>query len=103
MPYFAKVRMRANCDRGDFTRRRRGYNRTFGFLTCRRGRNYSQHTRLVDRVVSWRRVRTRWRADRWFRREQGLGRLARSGDPLAGVAARVRLLVLAKQGLLPEG
>jgi hypothetical protein len=87
----------------NLTRQRRGYNRTFGFLTCRRGRNYSQHARLADRLVGWRRVGTWWRADRWFRFEQGFGRLARSGDPLAIITARMRFLVSGKQGLLPEG
>jgi hypothetical protein len=41
-----------------------------------------------------------WRADWCFRRKQGFGGLACSGDPLAIIAARMRLVLSAKQDLL---
>jgi hypothetical protein len=66
----------------------------------RRRRDYSQHTRFARRLVARSRARNWWLADWWFRCEQGFGGLARSGDRLAIVAARMRLLLSAKQDLL---
>jgi hypothetical protein len=83
-------------------RRQFGADRNFELLgthRCRR-REYSQHTRFTRRLVGWRGVRNRWPADWRFRCKQRFGRLARSGDPLAIIAARVGLLLSAKQDLL---
>jgi hypothetical protein len=57
-------------------------------------------TRLACRLLGWRVVRNRRRADRPFRGEQRFGCLARSGDPLAIVAARMWLVLSANQELL---
>jgi hypothetical protein len=51
-------------------------------------------------LLGWRGARNCRRADRRFCCEQGFGRLACSGDPLAIVAARMRLVLSAKQELL---
>jgi hypothetical protein len=76
--------------------------RSFELLVanCRRRRDYSQHTRFARRLVARSRVRNWWLADWWFRCEQCFGGLARSGDPLAIIAVRMRLLLSAKQDLL---
>ena len=53
-----------------------------------------------NHVILGQRVLNRWPGDLSFRREERLGRLARSRDPLAIVAARVRSLPSIKQELL---
>ena len=80
-------------------RLRLGADRCFDLLeTVRRRRRDFQHPRFPRRWVGWWGARNQLLGDLPFRSEQRLGRLARSGDPLAIIAARVRLL--AKQDLL---
>ena len=80
---------------------------TFPLLVTdrRRRREDRQHTRFAGRAVGRRQCfRKCWRADRlWFRGEQGFGLLACSGDLLAIIAARLYLLLSAKQDLLRNG
>ena len=88
-------------------RLRLGDGRHFALLVTDRcgRREHRQHPRFADRPVGRRqRFRNCCRADRrWFRGEQGLGRLARPDDLLAIIAARLYLLLSAKQDLLRNG
>jgi hypothetical protein len=81
---------------------RRRRNRSFRLIVpgwCRR-RHDPQHTRFARRWIGGRGLLIGWRADWWFRGEQGFGGLARPADLLAIIAARMRLLLSAKQDLL---
>jgi hypothetical protein len=63
-------------------------------------RDDPQHTRFARRCVGGGDLLNCWRADGRFRGKQGLGGLARSADSLPIIAARLRLLLSAKQELL---
>jgi hypothetical protein len=94
----ADARLRAR----DLDRRRRGCGRTFRLIVpggCRR-RDAPQHTRFARRWGGGGDLLNCWRADGPFRGEQGFGGLGRSADPLAIMAARIRLVLSAKQELL---
>jgi hypothetical protein len=103
MPYLTKVRMRANCDRGIW----RGVCGLWltGVSSCSWRIGAAGET-----IRSTRGLRADWFlgaesgtdgfADWWVCCEQCFGGLARSGDPLEIIAARVRLLLSAKQDLL---
>jgi hypothetical protein len=87
--------------RWNLNRRRRWLGRRVRLIVPRGRprRNDLQHTRFARRWVGGSDLLDGWGADRRFRGKQGFGGLARSGDPLAIIAATMGLLVLStKQG-----
>ena len=99
MPYFTQLRMRAICEGGISTVGGAGTGGLSG-SSCRGCRAYRQHARSTRRWVGRRGLPGCWHANWRFRFKQGFGGLARSGDPLAVIAARMRLLLSGKQDLL---